>query len=697
MHRLMFLIPGLLVYTSVIAAPTEQDFTSTFPDPNEGLAYLTSISGGLARPPEIIEGWDGNAGRITHDGAGGQNSSIAWDTTIEGGYTSLDVTFQIRGSGVGVGAEGFGFGLLNTAEFGERTSAGLSWQPDEPNLAGSIGIGFDLFNNANLDPKTVTNLDDSISLHYDRAIIEQISTDELFDVAGEPIPSNWLESNNPLQVAVNIQQVGEDANLAVTMVDLVTSQTVFVMEEVVLPGFSPYEARLAFGGRTIGVDTNTDVDNITYRRDGGELVTIDTFESYGVGDAIPPLPPSLAVPVGGTPFVLQRTEGEPGPTIFNQGEGAGTHPGHLQLTQEVPGTRNYIIFNKTSDDTSRIEATFDFRIKNVTNRSADGMAVVFADTAVYGDEGLLIAENIPPWFEAEEPNLENALGIGFDTFDNDEEGNPGLRANHVSIHWNDERVGDVISLDRNVLDLVGDEWHKANILVEQDAGGMVVNMSIVDGTDGSVHEIFSNFVIPEAAFQESARVAFGGRTGDLFDIHELDNVLVQFGPPQPLNDGDFNDDGAFDTQDIDALSTEVFLGTDNLAFDLTGDGTVDQQDLTQWLSDAASENGFNEPYLVGDANLDGTVDSLDLNSVGVNWQQDESRWSGGDFNGSGRVDSNDLNDVGVRWQQSISMANAVPEPGCSLWALLAISLWAGRSKRIGSRFLEVVSNDLRNV
>ncbi len=84
--------------------------------------------------------------------------------------------------------------------------------------------------------------------------------------------------------------------------------------------------------------------------------------------------------------------------------------------------------------------------------------------------------------------------------------------------------------------------------------------------------------------------------------------------------GDFDDNGVINVVDADALVGVITAMTNDPAFDLTLDGAVDQADLSQWLADAATANGFAEPYLAGDANLDGNVNAADLNSLGVNWQ-----------------------------------------------------------------------------
>jgi hypothetical protein len=72
--------------------------------------------------------------------------------------------------------------------------------------------------------------------------------------------------------------------------------------------------------------------------------------------------------------------------------------------------------------------------------------------------------------------------------------------------------------------------------------------------------------------------------------------------------------------DVDLLVNAIINGGNDVAFDLNGDSFVNTADLTKWLADAATENGFAGPYLPGDANVDGTVDAADLNLVGINWQ-----------------------------------------------------------------------------
>ena len=118
---------------------------------------------------------------------------------------------------------------------------------------------------------------------------------------------------------------------------------------------------------------------------------------------------------------------------------------------------------------------------------------------------------------------------------------------------------------------------------------------------------------------------------------------------------DIDRSGNCDLLDIDALRSE--FGSESRSFDLNYDRAVDEGDLQMLLW-----NGF-----AGDANLDGVVDSKDLNVVAVHWQaEDVAGWSNGDFDNDGRVGASDLNAIGANWTAIPKLA-AVPEPSpCDL-------------------------------
>jgi hypothetical protein len=155
--------------------------------------------------------------------------------------------------------------------------------------------------------------------------------------------------------------------------------------------------------------------------------------------------------------------------------------------------------------------------------------------------------------------------------------------------------------------------------------------------------------------------------------------------------GDFNSDGAFDKQDLDLLVMEVAAGSGDSEFDMNADGTVDRDDVAQWLSDGATANGLNSPYLWGDTNLDLKVDAMDLNNMAVNWQGSPQSWMGGDFDGSGSVDAGDLNLLALNWQQSNAAAagvESVPEPAALWLYLLCVGFVVLREQQLGKSVVE---------
>ena len=99
------------------------------------------------------------------------------------------------------------------------------------------------------------------------------------------------------------------------------------------------------------------------------------------------------------------------------------------------------------------------------------------------------------------------------------------------------------------------------------------------------------------------------------------------------------------------------------SFDLTNDGSVNGDDLSAWLVTAGESNlGAGRAYLVGDANLDGSVDVGDFNVWNSNQFTNTAAWCSGDFNADGSVDVGDFN----LWNSNkftSSDVSSVPEPG----------------------------------
>ncbi len=149
--------------------------------------------------------------------------------------------------------------------------------------------------------------------------------------------------------------------------------------------------------------------------------------------------------------------------------------------------------------------------------------------------------------------------------------------------------------------------------------------------------------------------------------------LVTVGTPGEI-DGDFNGDGNYDCADIDALIGAIAAGSNDVAFDLTGDGAVNLEDRDSWLAEAGAVNtASGNAHLLGDFNLDGVVDVGDFNIWNSNKFTNTGAWCLGDANADGVSDVGDFNIWNTaKFTSSDSAAAAVPEP--STLALLGLAL-----------------------
>ena len=136
--------------------------------------------------------------------------------------------------------------------------------------------------------------------------------------------------------------------------------------------------------------------------------------------------------------------------------------------------------------------------------------------------------------------------------------------------------------------------------------------------------------------------------------------------------GDFNADGQFDAEDLDALSAAVRDQNPGIEFDLNGDGAVTNDDRQFWIQDVKGT-------WVGDSNLDGEFNSSDFVVVftaGKFELQEDAGWAEGDWNGNQRFDSSDFvaafTDGGFELGPRASVAS-VPEP--TMATLVLTSCW----------------------
>ena len=102
--------------------------------------------------------------------------------------------------------------------------------------------------------------------------------------------------------------------------------------------------------------------------------------------------------------------------------------------------------------------------------------------------------------------------------------------------------------------------------------------------------------------------------------------------------GDITGDGTVDVQDIHALQFAMNAGATDTSFDLNSDGAVNLADLQRLLEDGLGRR-------MGDMNLDGQVNGTDFTiwRSGIFTDVVCGNWSSADFNGDNVIDVSDFN------------------------------------------------------
>jgi hypothetical protein len=208
----------------------------------------TVMAGGVDDSGKFIRLVDANPTPDNHN-------LLAFNRTDVGPAQLVIVDFDLRitaGSAVTQGrgrADGFGFAFLNTAVHG-LTGAPAPGYPDvaeEPNYAGSIGVGFDIYQSMNLGDQS----NNEVSVHFDGTVWSQIDAAPIGDLAS----GQWMHVRMVLRPGGGFSdftlQMGPWGAKLKTLID-----------RLPIAGFTPYEGRVLFGARAAGETANYDVDNV---------------------------------------------------------------------------------------------------------------------------------------------------------------------------------------------------------------------------------------------------------------------------------------------------------------------------------------------------------------------------------------------------------------------------------------------------
>ncbi len=313
------------------------------------------------------------------------------------------------------------------------------------------------------------------------------------------------------------------------------------------------------------------------------------------------------------------------------------------------------------------------------------------------------------WFNMEDDMFEDPRGI----FDFSGDGGDGVQSLFIDAGGNannlafrvDGTTGSALAL--TPIDLEDGDWH---FVAATYAAGGSLNVHVDGlGIDASASTVGVGTVVmdPDSYlgsfnFSVDNGEEYKGLNGLLDNVAYYDGVLTDqeiadlySGALEPTDIGDsgpdldFNNDGALDCADIDPLTLAIATASNDLSFDLTGDGVVNIADRDIWLAGAGAVNLLTgQPYLIGDATLDGVVDVSDFNSWNANKFTTIAAWCSGDFNADGVVDVSDFNDWNANKFTSAD-AMLVPEPASGLLGRFSLlGLIAVRRRRFANRRLE---------
>ena len=191
-----------------------------------------------------------------------------------------------------------------------------------------------------------------------------------------------------------------------------------------------------------------------------------------------------------------------------------------------------------------------------------------------------------------------------------------------------------------------------------------------------------------AARPWDANADAAGGVADIGSVEFLSPVVVTG------VDGDFDNDGDYDCDDINALQAEIVAGTNDAAFDLTDDGIVDDADQAAWLIEGGNAE-VGGPFLDGDFNLDGSVDVSDFNIWNNNKFTTNSNWCDGDANADGSIDVSDFNIWNVnKFNSSVPIVANSVSPQAVGGDIDASSLNAGGQGQLAAQRQAALQNKL---
>lgn len=248
MVKTNYLLLGLFaaaVAPATARAATTQNFAGG------GTPYASSTCEGTIGP--AVQGSGGPTGgaymRLT-----GQttfsSTSIAFQRSDPGAFSQMQIQFDFRMTPPSPAnrADGFGVALLNTVSY--DNSGGRCVGSEEPNLAGSFAVGFDIYQSAG-EPNN-----NHISIHHANSLRNTLTS---------PID---LGSGQWARARIVVRPGGAFSDVSIYLTPSGGGEIAVVTNQAVA-GLNPYESRVYFAARTGGQVASHDIANVsvTYTAD----------------------------------------------------------------------------------------------------------------------------------------------------------------------------------------------------------------------------------------------------------------------------------------------------------------------------------------------------------------------------------------------------------------------------------------------
>lgn len=218
-------------------ALTFQDFDSP------GTPYMLQQHFGPPGTTILSGGRTGKFLRLATGGAYQTVNTISLELTDPGSFPRVHVEFDFRMLG---SADGIGFALLDTSFWGDSGPVGEI--QEGALIEGSLVLGLDIFQN----PETGDPSHNFVKVTYDATVVAVADP-------GFPLANGaWHHADLELEAT-------SGGGLVTLVLSPAGGTPVTPFSELLVPGFAPYEARAAFGGRTGALTADHDIDNVTVR------------------------------------------------------------------------------------------------------------------------------------------------------------------------------------------------------------------------------------------------------------------------------------------------------------------------------------------------------------------------------------------------------------------------------------------------